>query len=97
MTAQLSQDVFAEFPINGSDNRTPTTKEGTPCPTKKHKSKGPPSSTKEKTDEAILCFILNDNDHKHSEITTLSPSTATIASSRDEYIRETKRIAVRAN
>ena len=99
MKAQLSHAVFAESSINGSyDITTATTIEGSPCPTKKRKSKGPPSSTKEKTDEAILRFILNDND-EHLRITTLSPSTTTtaITDSKDEYIREKKRIAVRAD
>jgi hypothetical protein len=55
---------------------------------KKKTSKGPTSSTKEKTDEAILRFILNDNDEQ-SRITTLSPPSATttaVSSSRDDYI-----------
>jgi hypothetical protein len=66
---------------------------------KKKTSKGPTSSTKEKTDEAILRFILNDNDEQ-SRITTLSPPSATttaVSSSRDDYIREKKRITVRAD
>lgn len=79
MKAQLSHAVFAESSINGSDDiATATTIEGSPCPTKKRKSKGPPLSTKEKTDEAILRFILNNND-EHLRITTLSPSTTTTA------------------
>ena len=66
---------------------------------KKKTSKGPTSSTKEKTDEAILRFILNDNDEQ-SRITTLSPPSATttaVSRSRDDYIREKKRITVRAD
>ena len=89
MKAQLSQAVFAESSINGSVDiiTTPTIVDGTPCPTKKQKSKGPTSSTKEKTDEAILRFILNDNDEQ-SRITTLSLSATTtaVSSSRDDYI-----------
>jgi hypothetical protein len=100
MKAQLSQTVFAESSINGSVDiiTTPTTVDGTPCPTKKRKSKGSTSSTKEKTDKAILCFLLNDNDEQ-SRITTLSPSATTtaVSSSRDDYIREKKQIAVRAD
>jgi hypothetical protein len=101
MKAQLSQAVFAESSITGStrDNAAAAPiEEGTGTPsTKKRKSKGPPSSTKEKTDEAILRFILNDNDEQ-SRITNLSQSTTPpITSSRDEYIQEKKRIAVRAD
>lgn len=101
MKAQLSHAVFAGCSINGSDDiATATTIEGTPHPTKKRKSKGPSLSTKDKTDEAILQFILNDNDER-SRITTLSPSTTTmtalISTSKDEYIREKKQILVRAN
>ena len=99
MKAQLSHAVFAESSIDGCDHiTTPITIEGTPCPKKKCKSKGPPSSNKEKTDEAILRFILNDND-EHLRITTLSPTTTTtaITSCKDEYIQEKKRIAVSAD
>jgi len=99
MKAQLSHAVFAESSIDGCDHiTTPITIEGTPGPKKKCKSKGPPSSNKEKTDEAILRFILNDND-EHLRITTLSPTTTTtaITSCKDEYIQEKKRIAVSAD
>jgi hypothetical protein len=41
MKAQLSHAVFAESSINGCDDiTTPIIIEGTPCPTKKSKSKG---------------------------------------------------------
>jgi hypothetical protein len=100
MKAQLSQAVFAESSINGSVDiiTTPTTVDGTPCPTKKRKSKGPTSSTKEKTDKAIIRFIFNVNDEQ-LRITTLSPSATTtaVSCSRDDYIREKKQIAVRAD
>jgi hypothetical protein len=86
----------AESSISGSDGLTTQTIVGlrTPShPTNTHKSKEPPSSTKEKTDKAILCFILKDNDEQ-ARITTLSQSTtsSSITASRDEYIWETKQI-----
>jgi hypothetical protein len=91
MKAQLSQDAFAESSIKGSDAVE------TPSPKKIRTLKGPPSSTKDKTDEAILCYILKDSADEARTTTASSGATTTTSSSRDEYIREKKRIAVRAD
>ena len=91
MKAQLSQDAFAESSIKGSDAVE------TPSPKKIRTLKGPPSSTKDKTDEAILRYILKDSADEARTTTASSGATTTTTTSRDEYIREKKRIAVRAD
>ena len=86
MKAQLSHDVFSESAIDGSAGIA------TPPPATKRKSKGPPSSSKEKTDEAIFCYILMERDESR---TTTSPSTST-STSRDGHTQVKKKISVRA-
>jgi hypothetical protein len=87
MKAQLSHDFFSESAIDGVDG-----KNATPPPATKRKSKGPPSSSKEKTDEAIFCYILMERDESR---TTTSPSTST-STSRDGHTQVKKKISVRA-
>jgi hypothetical protein len=56
------------------------------------KTKGPPSSTREKTDEAILHHLLKDQTDDARSMFA-GPST----SSKEEYLREKKRIAMRVD
>lgn len=98
MKAELSPDVFAESLIHGggssvaarTSNEAIGGQEGTPFLTKKRKSRGPPSSTKDKTDEAILRFLSKEETDDAQERIVAS-------SSKDEYIQEKKRIVVRAD
>lgn len=103
MKAELSPDVFAESLIHGSRGSSVAAstsneaigQEETPFSTKKRKSRGPPSSTREKTDEAILRFLSTQETDDAQERTVASRTVA--SSSKDEYIQERKRIVVRAD
>lgn len=96
MKAQLSNDVFAESLVQGSSCTTSAAAAvmtPPPRPRMNRKTKGPPSSTREKTDEAILHHLLKDQtDDARSMLA--GPSTS---STKEEYIREKKRIAVRVD
>ncbi|KAI2510247.1 hypothetical protein MHU86_4125 [Fragilaria crotonensis] len=66
----------------------------------KKSKRGPPSGAKERTDEAILKFInqqLLEDKNDASEKETTSAAGAVTSSAKEEYIREKKRIAVRAD
>jgi hypothetical protein len=61
MKAHLSNDAFAVSLVQGSIRTTSAAAvTTTPPPRVNRKIKGPPSSTLEKTDEAILHYILKD-------------------------------------
>jgi len=97
MKAELSADVFSESLVPGSVSDETAV---TPA-TKKHqfnrnKRKGPPSSTKEQTDNAILRYISR-NEHRDStggSLTSSRSGFSTSSTAKDDYIREKKRMAV---
>jgi hypothetical protein len=94
MKAQLSNDVFAESLVQGSISTTSAAAVMTPPPPRMNrKTKGPPSSTREKTDEAILHHLLKDQTDDARSMLLAGPST----SSKEEYLREKKRIAIRVD
>ena len=108
MKAELSNDVFAESSIDGSINRSDDADNTAATTGKKPRSRyfkgGPPPSSgaKERTDEAILKYLVNhdstmmavaNDDSSNERRTAAAASTA----AKDEYMREKKRIAVRAD
>ena len=111
MKAELRSDVFAESSIDGSiaiaDRDEEDIEDVTTASQKRHTNKrtrrlgGPPSSgAKEQTNEAILKFInqqLLEDKNDASEKETPSAAGAVTSSAKEEYIREKKRIAVRAD
>ena len=96
MKAELSADVFSESSVPGicADTEiavTPTAKKN-----RMKKKTGPPSSTKEQTDNAILRYIsrTEQQDSTGGSITSSRSAFSTASTAKDDYIREKKRMAV---